>query len=52
MALNGLISEEDPPWLRLENIATLLEDDYPITASILRWQRAKIYKYYKNTPSE
>lgn len=43
----GLISDEDEPWTRLENLAILFEEeDCSITASILRWQKFKIQKYH------
>ncbi len=50
---NHLISKEDSPWLRLENIASLFEEEgCTITAAILRWQKEKITKFYNKEPSE
>lgn len=50
----GLIHKEDQPWLRLENLASLFEEEgCTITAAILRWQKEKITRFYtKDQPSE
>lgn len=44
----GFISNDDPPWVKLEWLAEQFEEECPITASILRWQRSKIIKFYTN----
>lgn len=45
----GLIRLDDPPWVKLEWLIEQLEDTCPATTAILRWQKEKITKFYKES---
>ena len=42
----GLLSMEDPPWVRLQFLIEIWEKDCPATAAVLNWQKEIIYKFY------
>ena len=44
----GLISLEDPPWVRLQFLIEMWEETCPATVAVLQWQKEIFYKFYSN----
>lgn len=48
----GLISLEDPPWVRLQFLIEMWEETCPATVAVLQWQKEIFYKFFKRSEDD
>lgn len=46
LAIIGAITDDDPPWQRVDLLINIWHDTNPATIEVLKWQRDIIFNHY------
>lgn len=46
LSIRGVISDNDPAWVRLDTLIEIWKGTNPTTIEVLKWQRDVIFKFF------